>query len=55
MRRHDAQLISLNAQRRAEAMAERVGSDSTEKEMVGVAAQYGAFYALTIAGVIDDD
>lgn len=55
MRRHDAQLIAQDAQRRAETMAERVGSDSTETEMVGSAAQYGAFYALKIAGVIDDD
>ena len=55
MRRRDAELIALDAQRRAETMAERVGSDSTETEMVGSAAQYGAFYALKIAGVIDDD
>lgn len=55
MRRHDAQLIAQDAQRRAETMAERVGSDDSEREMVGSAAKYGAFHALKIAGVIDDD
>ena len=55
MRRRDAELIALDAQRRATALADGVGSDSTETEMVGSAAQYGAFYALKIAGVIDDD
>lgn len=55
MRSHDAQLIAQDARRRAETMAECVGSDSTEREMVGTAARYGALYALKIAGVIDDD
>lgn len=55
MRRHDAELIALEAQRRATALADGVGSDGQERDMVGTAARYGALHALKTAGVIDDD